>query len=62
VGEETHSVPFDDVVIADNVAASAPLADQLRGAGVNVYVIGDAHDVGYIEGAIHSAGNLARSL
>ncbi len=62
VGEETHSVPFDDVVIADNVAASAPLADQLRGAGVNVDVIGDAHDVGYIEGAIHSAGNLARSL
>jgi len=27
-----------------------------------VDVIGDANDVGYIEGAIHSAGTLARSL
>jgi NADPH-dependent 2,4-dienoyl-CoA reductase/sulfur reductase-like enzyme len=62
VGDEIHTVAFDDVVIADNVDASAPLADQLRSAGIHVDVIGDAQEIGYIEGAIHTAGALARSL
>ncbi len=62
VGEQSHSVEYDDVIIADNVEASSPLADALRAAGLRVDVIGDANDVGYIEGAIHSAGTLARSL
>lgn len=46
-------------IYADGTTASAPLADELRGAGVDVEVIGDAGDVGYIHGAFHSAWNVA---
>ncbi|WP_347237926.1 NAD(P)/FAD-dependent oxidoreductase [Dietzia sp. B44] len=53
------SAPADMVIYADGTTASAPLADQLREAGVEVEVIGDAGEVGYIHGAIHSAWKVA---
>lgn len=40
-------------------AAAAPLADQLRSEGVDVEVTGDAAEVDYIHGAIHSAWKVA---
>lgn len=50
------------MIVAGEVRAGAPLADELRAAGVEVHVIGDAAEVGYIEGAIHSAWALARTI
>lgn len=58
----TDVVASKDVIIANNVSAEAPIADELRAAGMSTHVIGDAHDVGYIEGAIHSAGKVAREI
>lgn len=60
--EGEGSAPADLVVVASEVAAAAPLADQLRGRGVDVHTVGDAEDVGYIEGAMHSAWSVARSV
>ena len=53
------SAPADMVIYADGTTAAAPLADALRAAGVDCEVIGDAGDVGYIHGAIHSAWKVA---
>jgi hypothetical protein len=62
VGGERHRIPADAVVVAGEVHSGAPLAEQLRELGVEVHVVGDAADVGYIEGAIHSAWRVAREL
>jgi 2,4-dienoyl-CoA reductase-like NADH-dependent reductase (Old Yellow Enzyme family) len=62
VGDSRRRVPADAVVIADEVRAGAPLADMLQARGVEVHVIGDAGEVGYIEGAIHSAWRVARAI
>ena len=52
---EAKSAPADMVIYADGTTAAAPLADDLRAAGIDCEVIGDAGEVGYIHGAIHSA-------
>ncbi|MDN4172195.1 FAD-dependent oxidoreductase [Nocardioides sp. SOB77] len=52
----------DLVVIASEVRAGAPLAEQLEARGVEVEVVGDAAEVGYIQGAVHSAWRVARAL
>ena len=62
VGGERRRVPADAVVVASEVRSGAPLADDLRRRGVEVHVVGDAADVGYIEGAIRSAWRTARAL
>lgn len=56
------TVPADDVVVAGHVRPDPTLADELRAAGFDVRVVGDAADVGYLEGAIHSADRVARTL
>lgn len=55
VNGEAQSAPADMVVYADGTTAAAPVADELRGAGFSVDVVGDAGAVNYIHGAIHSA-------
>lgn len=55
-------IPAGTVVIASDVEPGAALADALRALDVEVHVVGDAADVGYIEGAIHSAWSVAASL
>ena len=56
---ESASAPADMVIYADGTAAAAPLADQLRDAGIECEVVGDAAEVGYIHGAVHSAWKVA---
>ena len=51
-----------DVISAGDVVAHAPIAQELRASGAVVHVIGDANDIGYIEGAISSAGEIAREI
>jgi hypothetical protein len=62
VGGEQRRAPADTVVVAGEVHAGAPLADALQARGVEVHVVGDAGEVGYIEGAIHSAWRVAGAL
>ncbi len=60
-GEERRAAA-DSVVVASEVRPSAPLAGQLRARGLEVVTVGDAGEVGYIEGAVHGAWRVARSL
>jgi hypothetical protein len=62
VAADRHRARVDAVVMADAVHATAPLADELDALGFEVHVIGDASHVGYIEGAIHTAWQVARSI
>ncbi len=63
-GEETvtRTAPAGMVVYAEGTYADAPLAEGLRAAGVSVDVVGDANEVNYIHGAIHSAWDVATTL
>jgi len=62
VAGERRRVAADAVVVAGEVRARAPLAAELAELGLDVHVIGDAAEVGYIEGAIHSAWHVARTI
>ncbi|QKG27249.1 NADH-dependent oxidoreductase [Actinomadura verrucosospora] len=57
-----HSAPARMVVVASGVSAAAPLVDELAQAGVEVHLVGDAGEVGYIEGAMHSAWKAATAI
>jgi 2,4-dienoyl-CoA reductase-like NADH-dependent reductase (Old Yellow Enzyme family)/NADPH-dependent 2,4-dienoyl-CoA reductase/sulfur reductase-like enzyme len=62
VGEESFSAPAAMVVYADGTTSAAPLADELRNAGIPCDVVGDAGAVNYIHGAIHSSWKVATEL
>lgn len=62
VDDKTSTAPADMVVMASGVSAQAPLADALTGAVPEVHVVGDAVEVDYIEGAIHTAWKVATAL
>ncbi len=55
-------IPADTVIIASEVEPGSELATDLAGVGVEVHVVGDAADVGYIEGAVRSAWRVAAAL
>lgn len=61
-GDQPAAVAADLVVVASHVESGAPLAEDLQGRGLEVHVVGDAGEVGYIQGAIHSAWRVARAL
>ncbi len=61
-GGETFSAPASTVVYADGTTSASPLADALRAEGVSVDVVGDANEVNYIHGAIHSSWKVATEL
>jgi 2,4-dienoyl-CoA reductase-like NADH-dependent reductase (Old Yellow Enzyme family) len=56
------TVGADAVVIAGGVRPDTRFADELRSAGFDVRVVGDAGEVGYIEGAIHTAWAVASAI
>ena len=60
-GDEVE-VAADTVILADGVTGDVSLADLIRRLGYETHVAGDCDGVGYIEGAIHSAHAVARSL
>jgi pyruvate/2-oxoglutarate dehydrogenase complex dihydrolipoamide dehydrogenase (E3) component len=62
VGDEIYSVAADDVLVASGVQADHSFAEMLSQAGFDVRTIGDAAEVGYIDGAIHAAWALAEKL
>lgn len=62
VGGETMTAPARMVIVASGVSAAAPLADRLAGSGLDVRIVGDAGEVDYIEGAVHTAWKVATDL
>lgn len=61
-GDKEFEARADTVVLAADVTPDDSLAAALSSLGVPVHVVGDARSVGYIEGAIHSAQEVAREL
>ncbi|NKY31520.1 FAD-dependent oxidoreductase [Nocardia speluncae] len=62
VGDKTSTAPADMVVVASEVSAQAQLAQALEGVVSEVHVVGDAAQVDYIQGAIHTAWQVATKL
>ncbi|EGD56511.1 NAD(P)/FAD-dependent oxidoreductase [Gordonia neofelifaecis] len=62
VDTKSSSVPASMVIMAAGVSAAAPLAQRLDGLVPEVHVVGDAGSVDYIQGAIHSAWQVASAL
>ena len=62
VGEDEFEVRGDSVVVASQVEPDVQLAELLSDLGIRVQVVGDALNIGYIEGAIHTANRVAREL
>ncbi len=62
VGERSQSVDADHVVLASGVVPDPTVADRLAAAGLDVHVVGDAGEVGYIQGAVRSGHLVGRSL
>lgn len=56
------SCPADHVIVARGAGADLRFAEMLAAAGLPSHVVGDAGGVGYIEGAMRSAAELARRL
>lgn len=55
-------LPADHVILARGAGADMRFAETLKAAGFAPHIVGDALGVGYIEGAMRSAAELARVL
>jgi hypothetical protein len=55
-------VGVGNVIVAQGASGDLSLAESFEAAGFSVHSIGDANGVGYIEGAIESAAELAVAL
>lgn len=62
IGDRIRTTPADMVVVASEVSARAPLAEALVGTVSEIQVVGDAAKVDYIQGAIHTAWEVATEL
>ena len=59
---QRRSIATEQVIVAKGAAGDTSLADELREAGLGVHSIGDCTGVGYIEGAMEAAAELAVAL
>jgi NADPH-dependent 2,4-dienoyl-CoA reductase/sulfur reductase-like enzyme len=59
---QRRAIDADHVIVAQGARGDASLAIQLRAAGLDVHTIGDCEGVGYIEGAMESAAELAARI
>ena len=57
-----NTLEADHVIIAQGAMPNTALHDELSALGVQVHNIGDSAEIGYIEGAVHSARMLAVEL
>lgn len=57
-----HVVEADNVIVAKGATGNLTLADQLKAAGFKVHTVGDCNGVGYIEGAIAGAADVAVAI
>ncbi len=56
------SIEADHVIVAKGATGDLTTADALAAAGFDVRVVGDCTGVGYIEGAMRSAADIAQSI
>jgi NADPH-dependent 2,4-dienoyl-CoA reductase/sulfur reductase-like enzyme len=47
-----HAIPAELVFVTSSITPGAALAEELRGSGLDVQVVGDAADAGLLEGAM----------
>ena len=59
---QRRAIDADHVIVAQGARGDDSLAIQLRAAGLDVHTVGDCEGVGYIEGAMESAAELAARL
>lgn len=59
---QLRSIGTDHVIVAKGAQGDNSLVDKLRGEGFVVHSIGDCNGVGYIEGAMHAAAELAAQI
>jgi 2,4-dienoyl-CoA reductase-like NADH-dependent reductase (Old Yellow Enzyme family)/NADPH-dependent 2,4-dienoyl-CoA reductase/sulfur reductase-like enzyme len=59
---QTRTVAADHVIVAKGARGDITLADQLRAAGFAVHTAGDCTGVGYIEGAMANAAQIAAQI
>ena len=57
-----HMVEADNVIVAKGATGNTALADSLTAAGFKVHTVGDCNGVGYIEGAIAGAADVAVAI
>jgi len=57
-----HVVEADNVIVAKGATGNLTLADSLKAAGFKVHTVGDCNGVGYIEGAIAGAADVAVAI
>jgi pyruvate/2-oxoglutarate dehydrogenase complex dihydrolipoamide dehydrogenase (E3) component len=62
VGDHALSADARTVVLASGVHADRGVAERLEAAGFEVHVVGDAAEVGYIQGAVRSGHLAGRAL
>jgi 2,4-dienoyl-CoA reductase-like NADH-dependent reductase (Old Yellow Enzyme family)/NADPH-dependent 2,4-dienoyl-CoA reductase/sulfur reductase-like enzyme len=62
VSGERRMIEADQILIASGVAADTALVDSLEGIGCEVHSIGDASEIGYLEGAMASGARIGREL
>ncbi|OCC23313.1 NADH:flavin oxidoreductase [Croceicoccus estronivorus] len=58
----TVQMPADHVIVAKGARGELGLAHSLERAGFAIHAIGDCTGIGYIEGAIRSAAQVARAI
>ncbi|MEJ6655335.1 MAG: FAD-dependent oxidoreductase [Pseudomonas sp.] len=56
---QARAVAADHVIVAKGASGDLHLAEQLRAAGFTVHTAGDCNGVGYIEGAMEGAAEVA---
>ncbi|MGH6780769.1 MAG: FAD-dependent oxidoreductase, partial [Sphingomonadaceae bacterium] len=59
---QIRTIAADDIIVAKGATSDTGLADQLRAEGFVVHVAGDCTGVGYIEGAMHDAAQIAEVI
>jgi len=58
----THLLPADHIIVAKGARGDLTLGNQLEAAGFSVHSVGDCNGVGYIEGAIAAAADVAVAI
>jgi len=58
----SHVVEADNVIVAKGATGNLALAESLAAAGFKVHTVGDCNGVGYIEGAIAGAADVAMAI
>ena len=59
---QQRSVEAEQVIVAKGASGNLTLAEEIRAAGFVTHTIGDCNGVGYIEGAMESAAELAAKI